>query len=110
MVIQPFVENACLHGIEGSDRLGKVGIALRLKEKKIHCTVTDNGIGISTDKLHNLGANIKAEVSEETNIAIRNIYQRLSLYYGGDFDLVIDSTERKGTTITLVIPVGGRNV
>lgn len=107
LVIQPFVENACLHGIEGTDRVGKVGITLHLMGKKVHCTVTDNGIGISAEKLHTLWADIKAEEPGETNIAIRNIYQRLNLYYGEDFDLVIDSMERKGTTITLIIPVGG---
>ena len=107
LVIQPFVENACLHGIGGTDRVGRVGINLQLSGEKIFCTVQDNGIGISAEKLRRLWADMKAAESRETNIAIRNIYQRLSLYYGEDFNLVIDSTEEEGTTITLVIPVGG---
>jgi two-component system sensor histidine kinase YesM len=107
LVIQPFVENACLHGIEGIDRVGKVEIALCLREKKLYCMVKDNGIGISAEKLRHLWADIKGEEPQAGNIAIRNIYQRLSLYYGADFDLVIDSREREGTTITLIIPVEG---
>ena len=95
LVIQPFVENACLHGIEGIDRVGKVEIALCLREKKLYCMVKDNGIGISAEKLRHLWADIKGEEPQAGNIAIRNIYQRLSLYYGADFDLVIDGQERK---------------
>ena len=107
LVIQPFVENACLHGIEGIDRVGKVEIALCLREKKLYCMVKDNGIGISAEKLRHLWADIKGEEPQAGNIAIRNIYQRLSLYYGADFDLVIDSREREGTSISLIIPVVG---
>lgn len=107
LVIQPFVENACLHGIEGSDHLGKVEITLRPTGKKLYCMVKDNGVGMGAEKLRRLWADIKAEEPQETNIAIRNIYQRLKLYYGKDFSLLIDSTEGQGTTITLIIPVGG---
>jgi two-component system sensor histidine kinase YesM len=107
LVIQPFVENACLHGIEGADHVGKVEIILRPTGKKLYCMVKDNGIGMAADKLHRLWTDIKAEEPQETNIAIRNIYQRLRLYYGEDFRLRIDSAEGQGTTITLVIPVGG---
>jgi two-component system sensor histidine kinase YesM len=107
LLIQPFVENACLHGIEGNDRFGKVEIAIRATGKKLHCMVKDNGVGMTAQKLRNLWADIKAEESRAENIAIRNIYQRLSLYYGEDFDLMIESAEKQGTTITLIIPVGG---
>src|SRR5690554_5840676 len=107
LVIQPFVENACLHGIEGNDHVGKVEIALRPMEKKLYCMVKDNGIGMNAEKLRSLWADIKAEEPQETNIAIRNIYQRLRFYYGEDFHLLIESAEREGTTITLIIPVGG---
>jgi len=107
LVIQPFVENACLHGIEGTDQVGKLGITIRAMGKKLCCMVKDNGIGMAAEKLRRLWADIKAEEPREANIAIRNIYQRLSLYYGEEFNLVIDSAERQGTTITLIIPVGG---
>lgn len=107
LVIQPFVENACLHGIEGIDGVGKVEFALRLKGNKLHCVVKDNGIGISAEKLQRLWADIKNEEPQAANIAIRNIYHRLSLYFGTDFNLVIDSREKEGTTISLIIPVEG---
>lgn len=107
LVIQPFVENACLHGIEGSDQLGKVEITLRPEGQKLNCVVKDNGIGMTAERLRGLWADIKAEEPQEGNIAIRNIYRRLKLYYGDDFDLLIESAEGQGTTITLIIPVGG---
>ena len=100
-----FVENVPA-GIEEMI-VGKVEIALRPMEKKLYCMVKDNGIGMNAEKLRSLWADIKAEEPQETNIAIRNIYQRLRFYYGEDFHLLIESAEREGTTITLIIPVGG---
>ena len=45
--------------------------------EKLYCMVKDNGIGMEQEKLRSLWADIKAEEPQETNIAIRNIYQRL---------------------------------
>ena len=83
LVIQPFVENACLHGIEGSDRLGEVGITLRPTGGRLIARSRIMGSGCSAEKLRRLWADIKAEEPRETDLAIRNIYQRLSSITGG---------------------------
>ncbi len=46
MLIQPFVENAIRHGILKGDREGLLNIQFSTSQEFLHCTITDNGIGI----------------------------------------------------------------
>lgn len=45
MLIQPFVENAVLHGVRHRPDGGAVSLHFRLHEGLVECTITDNGIG-----------------------------------------------------------------
>jgi two-component system, LytTR family, sensor histidine kinase LytS len=45
MLLQPFVENALIHGISRLEHKGKIGIAFDLQGEILHCSITDNGIG-----------------------------------------------------------------
>lgn len=110
LIIQPFVENACIHGVEGSEDSGKVYIKIGISEDKLLCIVRDNGIGIREGKLNFILKQIKNENIQGNNIGIINIYQRLNLYYGDNFNLLIESKEGIGTVVKLIIPVGVKNV
>ena len=46
MVIQPYIENAILHGLAPKDGGGKVTIYLKKADRYIICIVEDDGIGI----------------------------------------------------------------
>ena len=45
MIVQPYVENAIIHGILYKTGKGFISIHFTPGEKSIHCVVTDNGIG-----------------------------------------------------------------
>ncbi len=45
MIIQPFVENAILHGLIHSKEPGHIHISLEQREPYIYCVIEDNGIG-----------------------------------------------------------------
>ncbi len=45
MMIQPFVENAIIHGIAPLHKNGIVNISFAQKQENIHCTIEDNGVG-----------------------------------------------------------------
>ncbi len=45
MLIQPFVENAILHGIKGNNDGGLVSLSISIEEDILQCIVEDNGIG-----------------------------------------------------------------
>jgi tetratricopeptide (TPR) repeat protein len=51
LLIQPFVENAILHGLVPKDGKGKINVDFDVQNKQLICTITDDGIGLSESKL-----------------------------------------------------------
>ena len=45
MILQPFVENAILHGFTGKKEKGRIKIRFREADNSLYCSVEDNGIG-----------------------------------------------------------------
>ena len=45
MLLQPFVENALIHGIARLEHKGHIEINFDLQGEILHCSITDNGIG-----------------------------------------------------------------
>lgn len=101
-LLQPFVENAILHGIMGRENGGLITISGELESDKMIFKITDNGVGIDQDKLDKMFNNDYQGIYG--GYGIKNIQKRLELYYGTDFQLIINSKINQGTTITIVIP------
>jgi len=106
-VLQPVIENAIFHGIEGTERKGLVKLSIYSKNQKVYFIVEDNGKGISNVKL----SKIFEEDSEITrnklnSIGIPNIQKRLKLHFGegNGYGIDIKSIGEKGTTVSIVIP------
>ncbi|MFW6035490.1 MAG: histidine kinase [Halothermotrichaceae bacterium] len=104
LIIQPFVENSCIHGLVDNEKVGKVSIKIDVVDDKLVCIIKDNGIGIKQKQLKCILNKIKNNENDDSSIAIENIYRRLDLYYDNKFDLVIESEEGKGTIVKLIIP------
>src|SRR6218665_681 len=51
LLIQPFVENAILHGMVPKDGDGNISVHFDLKHDKLICTITDDGIGFNQSKI-----------------------------------------------------------
>ncbi|MFW6377574.1 MAG: sensor histidine kinase, partial [bacterium] len=106
LTIQPLVENGCVHGIERSEEKGQINVSIRIVDNKLICNIEDNGIGISRERLDYMFSRVKDDKEAGDNIGLINIYKRLDLYYGDEFDLKIKSKEGKGTSVTLIMPLG----
>lgn len=107
MLIQPFVENAIIHGFKGLDIAGKLEINFKeLVENRLVVVVTDNGMGY--DSKDNGGLS-----SEHKSYGMQITSERLSLFkekYNTDFDFVIEhltdeAGKPMGTKIIILIPV-----
>lgn len=108
LLLQPLVENAIYHGIDGIDRPGKIWISAARFEEELLLTVTDNGKGLTEDELEVLQQRIAAPGAVEeptTGMALRNMNQRLILMFGEQYGLLIDGDPDQGMSITLTIPV-----
>lgn len=110
--LQPVIENAIIHGKNNR----KVTIRIMANEQsknQLELIVTDNGKGMDAATLERLqekvfksNSNTFIKSNQSFNgIGVQNVYQRMKLIYGEEFQMTIDSIEGEGTTLTLHIPV-----
>lgn len=99
MLIQPFVENACKHGIQGTKNSGLVHIRIYMSNDQVNVVIKDNGIGMLPDKLKSI-----LEPQKEDHIGIQNVLRRLKLYYGDSYHISIRSSYGEGTTVLIQLP------
>ncbi|MCR4694357.1 MAG: histidine kinase [Pseudobutyrivibrio sp.] len=111
LIFEPFVENAVVHGFEKADRDCIVSVQVLDADNPdyILFRVRDNGIGMDNKTKRELlsergkdPANYRQQ--RIGRFAIRNIMERLRMYYGDDFVFEVDSNLGEGTIITLTIP------
>ena len=119
MSLQPLVENAFYYAVEpeGKDAVIRVytecgdttDLKLGKKEKdRIWLCVRDFGKGISKEKQKELAAYLADDSYERDStgsIGLKNIQQRLTMFCGKDYRLIIESTEGEGTLVKIPIPV-----
>ena len=122
MILQPLVENACVHGVEAisENRWVKIEACIRHPgqqadgphgtEDILEIRVADNGGGMPEEKQKKLRDMLQKNGDGSQSVGIWNVYRRLVLYYGDHFTFDISSTPGKGTTCTLRIPTGTAGV
>ncbi len=104
-LLQPVVENAVFHGIEGVDRKGVLKVSVRFDNNRIIFFVEDNGKGITDDIMKSIFEEESKMASRSINsIGIPNIQKRIKLFFGDGFGLSIKSVADQGTTVILTIP------
>ena len=107
LVLQPFVENAIVHGIEQEGKGGSVSVLARKEENRLYFVINDSGKGMSAEQIKRLFNREAGEVNTSKTpggYAISNVYERLKLRYKDEFELLIESREMEGTKITISIP------
>ena len=100
LILQPIVENAIEHGIDAKSNGEKGVITVKgwLEEDMIYISVKDNGVGMEEEK----AATIITRHSK--GYGIRNVNERIQLYYGEQYQLTVKSKVNEGTCITVCIP------
>lgn len=110
LVVQPLVENAIYHGIKPADRPGTIRVCAKLRTdeygaEQIWITVEDDGAGIPPDKLAELNELLAAGQSDpDSGYGIFNVNERIKLYYGREYGLMLESVQDAWTRATLVFP------
>lgn len=105
LIIQPLVENACVHGIEAISHKRYVEISAAIEENRLFVTVSDNGTGMSEERVSDLVKMLKDGKRLNESVGLYNVNQRLILYYGKDFTFNIRSRQGKGTEISVMVPL-----
>lgn len=103
MILQPFIENAFFHAFpEG--RSGTIQILMRQKGQNLEIKIIDDGVGMRQDKAEQV-VREKTHKEHFSGIGVNNVQDRLQLIYGKDYGIHIESIEKKGTTVTIILPV-----
>ena len=110
LLLQPIVENSILHGIANSDlEQGEIRISAALEEDMIRISVADNGIGMDQDILSKIMYYEEILYNKEHTSArgygLRNVINRLKLYYSDKASIAFDSAPNAGTKVTITIPM-----
>ncbi|MEK8130014.1 sensor histidine kinase [Paenibacillus filicis] len=104
LLLQPLVENAIHHGIRSNFDNGKIILSVRQEGRDIVIQLTDNGEGLPDSIIESLNKPHSAdEKASRRGVGLRNVNDRLKLYFGESYKLKIDNTN--GTHITLKHPV-----
>jgi two-component system sensor histidine kinase YesM len=108
LVLQPFIENALIHGIERKRGGGYVNVTGALSGESLRFVIEDNGAGMDAETVERiLKVQNESDVytAQETGgYAIQNVNARLKHYYKDRYRLKYDSEPGKGTTVELIIP------
>ena len=107
--LQPLVENSISHGLGRGRSGGRIAVTVKKEDGIMTVTVEDNGGGIQPERLSEIRGRLerRERVEEESgrgNVGLKNIHDRIRLYYGDAYGIVIDSFPGKGTVVTLSYP------
>lgn len=99
ITLQPFVENAILHGIIASiEGRGTLSINGWEEDGRIILAVMDDGAGMAEEDREKSN-------SKGSHYGMKNIGLRLSVYYQEDIKIEVESTKGVGTCVSINIPM-----
>lgn len=104
LTIQPFVENAFIHGLEAKDSDGRLLIYVGMMGEDIRIEISDNGIGMDYYELGKLRKSLHEENSDQTHIGVHNVNQRIKILCGEEYGVQIESKEGSGTKVIITLP------
>lgn len=104
LILQPLVENAIHHGIENSPDKGFIGIYVKSEGDNLVFRIKDNGVGMSAEAVEKIFSNVMRN-GPGSGVGVRNVQERISLYYGKYYGLHFESEQEEGTTVTITIPI-----
>jgi len=105
LVIQPLLENAIYYGMEAMDGDGEILVSGYQVNGDIYIDVVDNGIGMSPEQVEKLLTDGNYERKRGSGIGLKNVDQRIKLYFGEQYGLQIKSEADVGTKVTIHLPM-----
>ncbi|MEG1943038.1 MAG: sensor histidine kinase, partial [Angelakisella sp.] len=104
LILQPLVENAIYHGMEFMDGDGEIDISVRRLNELLCIHISDNGPGMTPDVLQTLISGNHPASKRGSGIGVKNVNERIQLYFGKEYGLEILSEPDSGTEIIITMP------
>ncbi|HEX2946873.1 MAG TPA: sensor histidine kinase [Clostridia bacterium] len=109
LILQPIIENAIYHGIEHMVDDGYIKVTAEVSDGKLLLQVSDNGAGIRSEVLENI-LSVRPENREGRGVGVKNVHDRIQLYYGKEYGLEFESEVDVGTTVRIRLPYTAETV
>jgi two-component system, sensor histidine kinase YesM len=113
MSLQPIIENAVKHGIISNNfsREGIITVKASYVDGSAIIDIKDNGVGMSPAQCELLNTKIQSDQENQyessktgNGIGIKNVNERIKLYYGEGFGVSVTSVKGEYTVVTVAIP------
>ncbi len=111
LLLQPFIENSIFHGFEPKDQSqsgsvwGTVSIYCTSIGNDIQIEVLDDGIGMDQSTVEDLLTDDSQIISRRfSGIGVKNVLERIQLYFGPQYGLRIHSEPNVGTSVIITLP------
>ena len=104
LMLQPLAENAIYHGMEFMDGDGEIDVKVFKEDNSLYFTITDNGLGMSEDMVETLLSKDFVPSKKGSGIGVKNVNERIKLYFGSEYGLKVESEPDEGTKITIHLP------
>ena len=101
ITLQPIIENSINHGLDLMVDEGRIDVRVRFDGDDIVFSVQDNGVGMSPEQLE---AIMQHGPTDRTGIGIKNVNDRLKIYFGRSYGLSITSEPDVGTCVEIRMP------
>lgn len=101
ITIQPIIENAIYHGISRMIDEGEITIEVYFDNNDVVFMISDNGVGMTPQQVDNI---LKKELTDSKGIGVKNVNDRIKIYFGDDYGITVSSELDVGTVITIRIP------
>ena len=108
-ILQPVVENALNHGLEGKMGKGTIVISASVIKNILYLSVKDDGVGIPQDRLVKLNKSlnhnsVNTKESVRRSIGLKNVDSRIKMINGSAFGITIKSQLNTGTDVVIMLP------
>ena len=104
LIVQPLLENAVYHGMEFMDGDGEIQVKAYLDEDGLLIDICDNGMGMPEDVVGTLLKREAIHRGKGSGIGLRNVHERIQLYFGENYGLTVLSEPDEGTIVRIHLP------
>ena len=106
LIVQPLVENAIYHGMEFMSGDGEIRINAYRDGNDLYIDIIDNGLGMPQEQADALLTEETTKVrGKGSGIGLKNVKERIQLYFGSEYGLAIYSEPDEGTTARIHLPL-----
>jgi len=108
-ILQPIVENALNHGLEGKLEKGRISICAQVNGNILYLAVEDDGQGMPPEQVKKLNMFLSETDSNtkeyiKRSIGLKNVNSRIKMVNGNAYGITVKSQLNAGTLVTIALP------